>query len=89
MTGTILGNGSIGQIGGVYDKTGAGKKAGVTLVLVPKASKTTRRSELYLLVQTNFGIPLVQVANISQAAQFAFNSEHKRGGQRDHIQLRL
>ncbi|HII09721.1 TPA: hypothetical protein HA310_01235, partial [Candidatus Micrarchaeota archaeon] len=74
MTGTILSNGSIGQIGGVYDKTGAAKSAGVDLVLVPKVPQTSNEDELYLLVQTNFGIPLVQVANVSQAAHFAFNS---------------
>ena len=74
MTGTILRNGSIGQVGGVYDKAGVAKNSGERLVLVPKVSPTDSEDELYLLVQTNFGIPLVQVANISQAAHFAFNS---------------
>jgi predicted S18 family serine protease len=73
MTGTILSNGSIGQVGGIYDKVGAAKNAGASLVLVPKVLPTDSEGELYLLVQTNFGIPLVQVANISQAAHFAFN----------------
>lgn len=74
MTGTISANGSIGEIGGVYDKVGAAKNAGIALVLVPKVRKTDPEDELYLLVQTNYGIPLVQVANISQAAHFAFSS---------------
>ncbi len=73
MTGTIMSNGSIGQIGGVYDKTSAAKSAGAKLILVPKVAPTDSEDQLYLLVQTNFGIPLVQVANISQAAYFAFN----------------
>ena len=73
MTGTITSNGSIGEIGGVYDKVGAAEAAGIKLVLVPKVPKTDQEDELYLLVQTNFGIPVVQVANISQTAYFAFN----------------
>lgn len=75
MTGTISGNGSIGEIGGVYDKVSAAKGAGLKLVLVPKVPPQDPEAELYLLVQTNFGIPLVQVANISQAAHFAFNPQ--------------
>ncbi len=75
MTGTISPNGTIGEIGGVYDKVGAAKNAGMRLVLVPKVSPTDPEDELYLLVQTNFGIPLVQVANISQAAYFVFNGQ--------------
>ena len=71
MTGTISANGSIGEIGGVYDKVSAAKAAGINFVLVPKVSNTDPEDELYLLVQTNFGIPLIQVANISQAAYFA------------------
>ncbi|MDE1870997.1 MAG: hypothetical protein KGI06_02030 [Candidatus Micrarchaeota archaeon] len=73
MTGTIASNGSIGEIGGVYDKVGAAKVASMRLVLVPKVPKNDPENELYLLVQTNYGIPLVQVANVSQAAHFAFN----------------
>ncbi|MGI0100820.1 MAG: S16 family serine protease [Candidatus Micrarchaeaceae archaeon] len=74
MTGTISSNGSIGEIGGVYDKISAAKAAGIKLALVPKVAADNQEDELYLLVQTNFGMPLVQVANISQAAYFAFNS---------------
>lgn len=74
MTGTITPNGTIGEIGGVYDKVAAAKNAGMHLVLVPKVPKNDPENELYLLVQTNYGIPLVQVSNISQASYFAFNS---------------
>jgi uncharacterized protein len=74
MTGTISSDGSIGEIGGVYDKVGAAKGSGLDLILVPKVPQGNSEGELYLLVQTNFGIPLVQVANISQAAYFALNS---------------
>jgi predicted S18 family serine protease len=73
MTGTISPNGSIGEIGGVYDKAGAAKNNGMELILVPKVAPTDPEDELYLLVQTNYDIPLVQVANVSQALHFAFN----------------
>jgi predicted S18 family serine protease len=73
MTGTISSNGSIGEIGGVYDKVSAAKGAGKKFVLVPKVAPTDPEDELYLLVQTNFGVPLIQVGNISQAAHFVFN----------------
>ena len=73
MTGTISPDGGIGPIGGVYDKVAAAKANGMRLVLVPKVPGSSTEDELYLLVQTTFGIPLVQVANISQAAHFAFN----------------
>ncbi len=74
MTGTIGSDGGIGPIGGVYDKVGAAKSAGIDLVLVPMVSKSSSEDELYLLVQANFGIPLVQIANVLQATHFAFNS---------------
>jgi hypothetical protein len=76
MTGTISSNGSIGEIGGVFDKVSAAKQYGLDLVLVPKASADDPETELYYLVQTDFGIPLVQVANISQAAYFAFGNSN-------------
>ena len=81
MTGTINPNGSIGEIGGVYDKAAAAKNSGLNLILVPKVLPTDPEDELYLLVQTNFGIPLVQVANISQAAQFAFGSSNGKANE--------
>jgi len=77
MTGTISSNGTIGEIGGVYDKTGAAKANGMKFILVPKVAPTDPEDELYLLVQTNYGIPLVQVGNVSQAINFAINSSNK------------
>lgn len=74
MTGTISSNGTIGEIGGVYDKTGAAKANGMKFILVPKVAPTDPENELYYLVQTNYGIPLVQVGNVSQAIAFAINS---------------
>ena len=67
MTGTISENGSIGEIGGVYDKVGAAKRAGLSFVLVPWAGTSGIESEIYALVQATYNIPLIQVANVSQA----------------------
>ena len=74
MTGTISPNGTIGPIGGVYDKAAAVKAGGLSYFLVPKVPGSTIYSELYLLVQDRFGIPLIQVANVSGAYRFAFST---------------
>ncbi|MGC8647659.1 MAG: S16 family serine protease [Candidatus Micrarchaeia archaeon] len=74
ITGTINQNGTIGEIGGVYDKVSAAKKYNMDFVLVPMASGSSSENELYYLVQNTFGIPLVQVSNISEAMDYAFNS---------------
>ncbi|MCL4373767.1 MAG: hypothetical protein M1360_02700 [Candidatus Marsarchaeota archaeon] len=74
MTGTISSNGSIGEIGGVYDKVSAAKLGGMDFVMVPAVPGTSSENELYYLVQNEFGLPLVQVSNISEAAQYAFNA---------------
>ena len=44
------------------------------MVLVPAVPARSAEAELYLLVQDQFGIPLVQVSNITQASLYAFNS---------------
>ena len=73
ITGTVNSDGSIGEIGGVYDKVEAAYQNGLHLVLVPTATYGDE-SKLYLLVQDEFGVPLVQVSNITQASRFAFNA---------------
>lgn len=73
ITGTISEEGLIGQIGGVYNKVSAAKQSGLELVLVPAVPQSNPENELYLLTQTNFGIPLVQVSDITNASFFAFN----------------
>lgn len=74
MTGTISLNGTIGPIGGVYDKASAAHSLHLNLFLVPKVPITSSEDELYFLIQTAFNLPLVQVANISQAAGYAFSN---------------
>lgn len=74
MTGTISANGSIGEIGGVYDKSNASVHGNLNLILVPYVPSYSYESLLYSLTQASLGIPLVQVKNITQAEAFAFNS---------------
>ena len=74
LTGTISPNGTIGQIGGVYDKMGAAAASGVRYAFVPYAAAGTSEDELYYLVQQRFAIPLVQVQNMTQLESYAFNS---------------
>lgn len=74
ITGTISSDGTVGAVGGVYNKVQAAYQNGLDLVLVPAVPSGSRDAELYLLVQTEFGMPVVQVSNITQASLFAFNS---------------
>jgi predicted S18 family serine protease len=71
MTGTINPDGTIGQVGGIYNKVQAAHATGVRFVLVPYASNGSFESSLYYLVQSTFATQLVQVTNISEAARFA------------------
>lgn len=74
ITGTIM-NGSIGEIGGIYDKASAAQRNGMEFILVPAVPPSSQEAELYYLVQSRFGIPLVQVSNISQALPYAYGVE--------------
>ncbi len=73
ITGTISPNGAIGPIGGVYDKSAAAHAGGMKFIMVPAVPAQSIMDELYAAVQAKFGIPLVQVANISDAYKFAFD----------------
>ena len=79
MTGTINPNGSIGPIGGVYDKMSAASAEGLRFGLVPYASPGSFENELYLLIQTNFHIPLIEISNVSQAFAYATGSSPVAG----------
>ncbi len=74
ITGTIN-NGTVGPIGGVYDKSAAAARGGMKFILVPAIPQSSQENELYYLVQGRFGLPLIQVANISAAAQYAFGKK--------------
>ncbi|MEM0149769.1 MAG: S16 family serine protease [Candidatus Micrarchaeaceae archaeon] len=74
VTGTMSDNGTIGEIGGVYDKVSAAALDRMKFVLVPAVANQSGEAELYFLIEKTFGLPLVQVSNISEAAHFAFTS---------------
>lgn len=72
LTGTINPNGTVGQIGGVFDKVQASKSVGARFMLVPYAQNSSEEYLLYYLSQQTYGVPLVEVANVSQAVPYAF-----------------
>ncbi len=75
LTGEILPNGNIGEIGGVYDKVSAAKHNGLKFVLVPAVSNTSFENELYYLIELKFNIPVIPVANISDAIGYAIDGK--------------
>ena len=70
VTGTIDSSGNVGQVGGVYDKIGAAKNAGMKYALVPYASSTDPEYLTYYLTLQAFNIPLKMVMNLSQALPY-------------------
>jgi predicted S18 family serine protease len=80
ITGTISPNGSIGEIGGVYDKVSAAAASGMKYALVPAVQYGSGEAVLYLLVQETFGIPLIQVSNISDALPYGYGSYRTLNG---------
>jgi hypothetical protein len=80
ITGTISGNGNIGEVGGIYDKATAAKRLGLSFIIVP-ANSTKQEEALYLLLQGAFDIPLVPVANITQAAKYGFGSANAQSNE--------
>jgi predicted S18 family serine protease len=72
MTGTVALNGTVGQIGGVYDKAEAAARAGKKFLLVPWAASGSFEDEIYYIAQETWNIPLIEVANVSQALPYAF-----------------
>ncbi|MGC8629182.1 MAG: S16 family serine protease [Candidatus Micrarchaeia archaeon] len=75
ISGTIESNGSIGLIGGVYDKAEAAAKGHMRFFLLPNAGEGGSMEELlYYISQDVFNVPIQQVSNISQALKFAFGN---------------
>lgn len=71
-TGTINADGTVGQIGGVYDKVSAAKMGNMRFILVPSAASGSFEEELYYISQQQFNIPLAEVANVSQALGYVY-----------------
>ncbi len=72
LTGTILPNGGVGLIGGVYDKIGAAKADNLGYVLVPSTSEGSFEYLLYYISQQAFGIKVIEVPNVSDAIPYTF-----------------
>ncbi len=71
VTGTIDAAGDVGEVGGIYDKVGTAAHHGMLYVLVPYTSDTSERL-LYYIAQQLYGIPLIEVSNLSEALQYAY-----------------
>lgn len=74
-TGTVSGDGNVGLIGGIYDKLGAAKAGNMKYALVPFAPNSSFEYLLYYISQQQRSIPVVLVANVSQALKYAFGSQ--------------
>lgn len=81
LTGEILPNGSIGEIGGVYDKVSAAKREGLKFVLVPAVPSTSFENEIYYIIELRFNIPVIPVANISDAMGYAMEGKPISGNE--------
>lgn len=75
VTGTISQNGAVGEVGGVYDKIKAAKSSGIiNYVLVPVAQQISSTDPTYVsyyMAQQKFGLPIIEVSNVSQALQYS------------------
>ena len=81
MTGTISPDGTIGEIGGVYNKADASKAYGARFMLVPYASNGSFEDSLYVLSQGTFNLPLVEVSNITDAVKYALHGASTKGAE--------
>ncbi len=71
VTGTISPNGSVGEIGGVTDKSQAAEQNGMNFILVPMAPQGSSEEFLYYISQQLYGIPVIEVSNLTQAVGYA------------------
>lgn len=74
MTGTINSSGIVGLVGGVYDKIQAAKSYGSRFILVPYVGNYSFQYMVYYLSQQAYGIPVIEVHNVSQAIPYAFSN---------------
>jgi len=74
ISGTIQPNGSIGLIGGVYDKAMAASRNHMRFFILPYSGNGTLEQLLYYISQQVFNIPIVQVDNVTQAISYALGT---------------
>lgn len=71
VTGVINYNGTIGLIGGVYDKIEAAKAHNMKFMMVPFAGNGSLETGIYYLASKYFGIPVIPITNVSEAFSYA------------------
>jgi hypothetical protein len=74
VTGVINYNGTIGEIGGVYDKIETAKANHMRFIMVPNAGNDSLETEIYYLASRYFGIRVIPIYNVSQAFSYATGS---------------
>lgn len=75
VTGTISADGSVGPVGGVFDKVGAASVTDSEFVLVPAIDRFSSEYLLYYMAQQVYKIPVVEISNVSQGLPYAFGIE--------------
>jgi len=74
ITGSIERDGSVGTVGGVYEKALSLKGTGTKLFLIPKGQVKYQGKNLALEAE-KFGVQVVEVRNIKDVIKYAFTSE--------------
>ncbi len=74
-TGTIGADGSVGKVGGVFEKAVASGKNGVKVFLVPIGQATQDGVDLTTYAPAKWGLQVIEVRNLAEAAQLAFTPE--------------
>ncbi len=71
ITGTLSQDGSVGPVGGVYDKVWAASLGGIKYFVAPVVPGGTSEQLIYYLAQQTFNMPLVEVGNFTGALPYA------------------
>ncbi len=74
VTGTINPNGSVGPIGGVFDKIQAAKSINAKYFLAPYLNPLDYQYLLYYLSQQTYNVPVIEIRNASDAFPYAFGN---------------
>ena len=80
ITGTITSDGSVGKVGGVFEKAKAAAKAGIKLFMIPKGEakqivkEDSKVETVYLpnYALTHWGLKVVEVSTIDDVLKYAY-----------------
>jgi predicted S18 family serine protease len=75
MTGTISDDGFVGEVGGVGEKTKAAVDEGMKVILIPRNSEVFDKM-VFSILGKRWNISIVEVSNISEAANLAFGPKN-------------